>query len=149
MKKKILIELINTIMMSFNEYINENITQYLQPKSEEELKIAFKSFKKLPNDRKIETVFKNNLPYNLLPRNRNGKCIYNKFRIFNNYLWLNNYNLTSLPDNFIVNGELSVKNNQLTKLPDDLIVNGDLYCSGNKVKLELPENAVVKGNFFN
>ena len=57
--------------------------------------------------------------------------------------------LTSLPDNLVVKGYLSCNNNQLTRLPDNLVVNGYLCCSYNNVKLELPKDAKIGGDFLN
>ena len=56
--------------------------------------------------------------------------------------------LTSLPDNLVVNGNLNCHNNQLTRLPDNLVVKGNLYCGYNKVKLKLPTNVKIGGNFY-
>jgi hypothetical protein len=117
---------------------NESIRQYLKPKSNEEI---LDKLSKLYDNEKIETIIKYQLDYSLLPRNEEGFCVYD------GDLYINNKNLTKLPDNLVVNGYLDCKNNSLTKLPDNLTIKGSLDCSNNELT-ELPDNLVVKNCLY-
>ena len=117
---------------------NESIRQFLKPKSEEEI---LDKLSKESDNEKIQKIIEFQLNYSLLPRNEEGVCIYEGI------LSVGNKNLTKLPDNLVVKGDLWCRNNQLTKLPDNLVVNGNLYCFYNKLT-ELPHNLIVKGYLY-
>lgn len=122
-------------MKTFKEFINEGISGYLQPKSEDDI------IKSLENSgmRKSEIIryiIKNNLSYSLLPRNEEGRCIHD------GKLRLNALALTRLPDNLTVNGDLDVEYNNIEELPKGLIVNGTLLCQRNNLT-KLPDDLKV------
>jgi hypothetical protein len=131
------------MITKFNQYIKESksVRDLMTPKPMDDI---LKSLDKLSDNEKIEKIIKYGLPFELLPRNEKGICIYN------GSLYCSNNQLTSLPDNLIVKGDLYCHNNQLTSLPDNLIVKGDLNCFNNQLT-SLPDNLVVKGdlNCFN
>lgn len=52
---------------------------------------------------------------------------------------------TSLPDNFIVRGNLDLRGTAITALPDNLTVGGGLYLSGTQITA-LPDNLTVGGS---
>lgn len=166
-------------MKTFKQF-NENITDYLQPKSEEEINVAFNN---LSDNEKIQYIIQYQLDYDLLPRNEEGICIYegnlecssNQLTELPDNLTINGglfcnanlltelpYNLNvngslycnwnkliKLPDNLTIYGDLNCSINQLTELPKNLKVKGDLWCIKNKVKLELPKDAIIGGKFYN
>jgi len=123
--------------------------------------------KKLDNNDQIMFIFENGLPYDLLPRTKDGICKFYKY--YNTDLNIQNIGLTKLPDNLTVYNNLDCSNNNLkelpkglkvykhlfcdsnllTELPDDLYVMGDVYCGNNKAKLKLPKGAVVIGEIIN
>jgi ABC-type branched-subunit amino acid transport system ATPase component len=61
--------------------------------------------------------------------------------IWNGNLYLDNTDISELPEHLTVDGYLSIENTKIKKLPDDIIVNDNLYI-GKKVKI--PESAVIK-----
>ena len=58
-----------------------------------------------------------------------------------------NTKITKLPDNLKVNGYLSLANTNITKLPDNLTVNDGLYLDNTKVS-RLPDNLNVKYDIY-
>jgi hypothetical protein len=63
-----------------------------------------------------------------------------------------NFNdLTYLPNNMVIAGDLYCSYNNLTKLPENLSVYGDLICKEQQtgIKLELPKSAKISGSFRN
>ena len=72
---------------------NESVRQYLTPKSNEEI---LDNLSKLDDNEKIYKIIEYQLDYSLLPRNEEGFCVYD------GHLWIDNKNLTKLPDNLIV-----------------------------------------------
>ena len=48
---------------------------------------------------------------------------------YKNNLFLNNTNITKLPDNLTVHGYLDLTNTNITKLPDNLTVKDDIWIS--------------------
>jgi hypothetical protein len=147
-------------MKRYKEFINESLISKMIGKSEDDV---LKSLDKLSNKEKILNIIKYQLSYDLLPRDKNGICIYdgdlncyssNLIKLPDNLIVngnLNCYNnkLTELPENLTVNGFLECTHNKLTKLPENLTVNSDLYCNDNVNKLELPKSAKIKGKFYN
>lgn len=127
-------------MKKYNEFINESIRDLLVGKSEVDILIELD---KLSNNEKIKSIIHNKLNYNLLPRNKKGECV------FEGNLYLNAKDITHLPDNLTVIGNLNVSYNELTELPKGLKIFGTIYCHHNKVKLEKPDDAYIKFNFFN
>jgi hypothetical protein len=138
----------------------EGLTDRMIGKSNDDI---LKSLNKLSNNEKILYIIKYQLSYDLLPRDKNGICIYdgnlncynNKLTELPNNLTVNGYldcsynKLTELPNNLIVNGDLYCSSNNLTKLPENLTVIGNLSCNYNENKLELPKSAKIKGKFYN
>ena len=126
-------------MKTFKQY-NESVKDLLQPKSNDEI---IKALEGLSDNEKIKQIIRYQLDYSLLPRNSEGICTYY------DYLNCSNNQLTSLPDNLVVNGNLICYYNLLTSLPENLIVKGDLYCGYNN---QLPEGIKkpkgVKGNLY-
>ena len=57
-------------------------------------------------------------------------------------LYLNNTQITSLPDNLTVGCYLDLRDTQITSLPDNLTVGGWLYL-GNTPITSLPDNLTV------
>ena len=119
-------------LKSYNESLRDKMTA----KSNEEI---LKSLESLSDSDKIITIFKNNLSFDLLPDNLTVK----------GDLYCGNNQLTELPNNLVVEGDLDCSHNQLTRLPDNLVVKGNLWCWYNKVKLELPKDAKIGGDFNN
>jgi hypothetical protein len=142
--------------MKYLKLYNESLISKMVGKSNEDI---LKSLDKFSNNQKIITIIKYNLPYELLPRNKEGICIYNGNLYCSNKgikqlpdnltikgdLFCNDNYLTELPNNLVVKGNLDCNNNLLTKLPDNLKVKGSLDCRFNEL-IKLPENLVVKGN---
>ena len=60
------------------------------------------------------------------------------------YLYLQNIQITELPDNLTVGGYLYLQDTQITALPDNLVVGGSLDLQGTQIT-ELPDNLVVGG----
>lgn len=54
---------------------------------------------------------------------------------------------TSLPDNFIVRGNLDLRGTAITTLPDNLTVRGSLYIDGTQITA-LPDNLTVDGEIY-
>lgn len=54
---------------------------------------------------------------------------------------------TSLPDNFVVRGNLDLRGTGITSLPDGLIVHGSLYIDGAQITA-LPDNLIVDGEIY-
>ena len=55
--------------------------------------------------------------------------------------------ITKLPENLKVGGDLYLRGTQITKLPDNLTVGGDLYFSRTKIT-KLPDNLTVGGYLY-
>ena len=121
-------------MKTFKQY-NESVKDLLQPKSNDEI---IKALEGLSDNEKIKQIIRYQLDYSLLPRNSEGICTYY------GHLNCSIYELTSLPDNLVVNGNLNCSDNKLTSLPENLVVNGDLDCRYNKLT-SLPDNLIVNG----
>jgi len=131
-------EIYNLISKYRNKSVNESVRDLLQPKSDDEM---IKALEGLSDSDKIIQIIKYQLDYDLLPRNSEGICT------FYGHLDCEQNQLTSLPDNLVVNGDLYCYHNQLTSLPENLVVKGNLDCSYNELK-SLPENLVVKGDLY-
>ena len=87
-------------------------------------------------------------PYEENPRN--PKNIQNKIQQyikdgFKGDLYLGNYPITSLPDNFKVGGDLDLGGTKITSLPDNLQVGGDLDLISSRIT-SLPNNLQVGGD---
>lgn len=120
-------------MKNFKQF-NESIRSVLKGKSDDEI---VKALKYMIINNKIKYIIKYQLDYNLLPRNKEGICIYD-----GGNLYCSSSELTSLPDNLTVNGSLICAHNLLTSLPDNLIVNGYLDCCFNELT-SLSDNLIV------
>ena len=132
-------------MKTFKEFINEGLRDKMVGKSDNEI---LKSLEKLSDSDKIIAIIKYQLDYSLLPTKLDSNGVPNNL-VVKGDLDCGNNQLTRLPDNLVVNGNLYCFNNQLTELPNNLIVKGDLWCYNNKVKLNLPKDAKIGGNFYN
>jgi hypothetical protein len=65
----------------------------------------------------------------------------------NGNLWLDNTPITSLPDNLTVYGHLDLTNTPITSLPDNLRVEGNLWLR-NTLITSLPDNLRVEGRIY-
>lgn len=54
---------------------------------------------------------------------------------------------TSLPDNFVVRGNLDLRGAAITELPDNLTVRGNLNIRGTAITA-LPDNLTVRGSLY-
>ena len=63
------------------------------------------------------------------------------------YLDLSNTQITSLPDNLEVGGDLYLSDSKITSLPDNLEVGGGLYLRNTQIT-SLPDNLEVGGGLF-
>ena len=73
---------------------------------------------------------------------------YRQYR-HNSYLDLSYSNITKLPNDLYVDGDLALDGcKQLIKLPDDLYVDGDLALERCEQLTELPDNLYVGGNLW-
>lgn len=54
---------------------------------------------------------------------------------------------TSLPDNFIVRGNLDLRGVEIASLPDNLTVRGSLYIDDTQITA-LPDNLTVDGEIY-
>lgn len=129
------------MITKFQIFINENLKDVLKGKSSEEVDTVIKNLG-LDNEELIEYIFENRLPFDILPRNKDGRCIYDE--------WLDlsdRYNI-ELPENFTINGNFNCNNCDILRLPNGLIVNGDFDCSDNNIT-EIPDDIIVNGNEFN
>ena len=118
-----------------DEFINEGL---LTGKSLDRIKHDLEG---LSNNEKINILIKYKDLYKLLPRNKNNEVIHE------GYLQCSHNELTSLPDNLVVNGDLECSGNNLTSLPENLLVKYDLNCSYNNLT-SLPDDLVVKGDLY-
>lgn len=95
----------------------------------------------IPNDNIISMVIENNLPFELLPRNEDGICIYN------GNLIIHKYTFKKLPDNFTINGYLDANPSNLERIPKNLTVKGNFFCYNNNV-IEIPDDIYVEGDLY-
>lgn len=65
------------------------------------------------------------------------------------YSWfiLKDPQITSLPDNFVVRGNLDLRGAAITELPDNLTVRGNLDLRGTAITT-LPDNLTVRGSLY-
>lgn len=147
----------------FKEFIKENVTNLLKPKSEDDILTVLKKY---GNNRHIKSVIDNEMSYDLLPRQtkgiNKGRCVFNGNLTLNHdvaflpdYLTVNgnlhchhsgNSKLTKLPKGLIVKGGLDFQFTTVTEIPDDIKV-GHLYCPNNKLT-SLPDNLTIDGNLY-
>ena len=136
------------VIKKFNIFINENITSLLKGKSNDEM---IKALEGLSNNKKIEYIIAYQLDYDLLPRDKNGRCIYhNNEDEYGAYSCnLTGYGIKKLPDNLTVHCNLICNNNpELTELPKGLIVNGDMYFFDYPKELKLPHDIQLSGKYY-
>jgi len=171
------------MITKFQIFINESIMDTLKGKSDNEILNSLKSLNvfeqvekiyefglpknflptkeelifaldDLSNDEKIYQIIRNKLDYDLLPRNEQGICFYNKTLIINSLNLLHDdLKIDKLPDNFTINGYLYAPNNNITEFPKKLKVlktnynsyDGSIYLSNNKIS-EIPNNFKVNKN---
>lgn len=120
--------------IEIEEYLRENITDLLGPKSDDEMD---KELEMELNNIRIEKIFKNKLPKTLLPRDENGICYYY------GDLNISGLGLTELPENLTIYGDLNIRNNNITSLPKGLVVEGNLNIINNpELSLDYDENDV-------
>ena len=103
------------------------------------LKETMNNLNKLSNDDKILNVIKMNMDFSLLEseRNKDGYLLYNGDMI------LDKKNITELPENLKVMGDLWVSFNPLlTEIPKGLYVDKKLYCYNCNIK-KLPDNLYI------
>lgn len=118
--------------------VNEGIRDEMKPVSEEQLK---KSLEKLSDNKKIEKILINNLPYEWLPRN-NGQIIYD------GNLNVAHKDISVLPDNLVIKGNFNCSYNKLKTLPKNLKVDGNLECYVNEIET-IPNDIQVGGSIAN
>lgn len=132
-------------MKTFKQY-NESVRDFLQPKSDEEIKIATEQ---LEQNELINNIIINRLDFKLLPRNEDGRCIYNGYLNtipHSQGLYLIQ-NITKLPDNFTVKGWLNFMGHSVEELPKGLIVTGNLSCGHNKINY-VPSDIKLGGDLY-
>ena len=101
-------------------------------------------------DLKIYHIIILELPFDLLPIRKEPsklKTIYkgNKNKIIcSTELDVSYKNITKLPDNLVIYGDLNCSSNQLTELPKGLEVFGNLKASYNNLT-EFPDDTIVHG----
>lgn len=126
-------------MKTYKQFMNENIKSLLTGKS---MDSVVKELETLSDEEKVIAIIKYQLPFDLLPRDKNGRCI----------VWwdliIDDCGISKLPDNLTVHNDLDVNDNELTELPKGLIVHNDLFCFGNKVPLKKPDDAIIGGRFL-
>lgn len=72
---------------------------------------------------------------------KNGELFYD------NDMWLGGSEITQLPDNLTVNGNLDLSGTDITVLPNNLTVGGCLELCNRPIK-SLPDNLIVGGSLF-
>ncbi len=63
------------------------------------------------------------------------------------WFFLKDPQITSLPDNLTVRGNLDLRGTAITALPDNLTVRGSLYIDGTQITA-LPDNLTVDGEIY-
>jgi hypothetical protein len=131
---------LNGIMIKkFNVFINEelDLNDLLVGPSLDDVKDKLEG---LSHNKLIEKCIEYEL-FNILPRNKDGECVYPGF------LCLENKKITKLPDNLNVKGGLFLSHNKLAELPNNLTVRYVLDCSYNNLT-KLPNDLIVGGDFI-
>lgn len=153
-------------MKTYNQFTNEGIEDLLSPKSDDYIRKELSKYKpiirmkkiltsnlpdkfkpskeeliedlgRLDTEDKVYIIIIFDLPFNLIPRDKDGFCHYESDVSFRYH------KLKKLPDNFIINGDLNIQECELEKLPKGLKVNGNLNCSDNNLT-ELPDDLSFK-----
>jgi hypothetical protein len=105
------------------------IQQYIKGITIEEVKDKIKD---LSNNNTIEKCIEYQF-FELLPRNKDGICIYD------DTLNIMYRNISKLPDNLTINGNLICRNNNISEYPKGLNVYGYINLAFNDIR-ELPDN---------
>ena len=135
--------------------IHELGDEYMPTKRDIEISLMGMS----KND-KIKTIIEYGLDFDLLPRNKEGWCVYdgaldirmptsklpNKLKVRYS-LRLSHVGLRELPDDLIVGNDLNISSNEVSEFPKKLEVKGSIFASYNNFT-HLPENFKVNKSLF-